>query len=138
MSHLRGDDGLVARTAWRLARRGGREPCSGRGLPVCGDDCGLEFGIGDYRQIPASVADSASVVGDWQRPRGGCLVGLDAASADLAINIQTGSRMGPQEKNLPGVGSLIWKRIERWNVATRPRLVVTRRVTPLGASRRSA
>jgi hypothetical protein len=101
MSHLWCDDGLVARIARRLARRDEREPRSNGGLPVCGDDCGLEFGIGDCRQVFVRVADAASVVGDWQRPSGGCLVGLDKAGADLALKIQTGSRMGPQKKIRP-------------------------------------
>jgi hypothetical protein len=118
------DDGLVACDAWRLARCSEGKPCGSRGVPVRGDACVMVFGIGGYRQIPAGVADTENMVGNWQRPCGDCRAGLDTASIDFAITIQIGSRMEPRKKNLPGVGSLIWKRIERWNVATRSRLVV--------------
>lgn len=92
------DDGLVARDAWRLARRGESKPRGGRGLPVRGDACSLVFGIGDCGTIPARIADAESLVGDRQRPGGGCLVGLDTASVSFALKIQIGSRMESQKE----------------------------------------
>jgi hypothetical protein len=87
VSDLWCDDGLVACDAWRLARCGEGEPRGSRGLPVRDDARVMVFGIGACGKIPARSADSASLVGDWQRPRGDCRVGLDTASVDLALKI---------------------------------------------------